>query len=168
MKTKENKDNKPNRTKFDEVYGLDYFYDNYHRKYPPKFLGKKKGIRPIKIDKSLYKLILMEYLDVYFKEIYFLSGKSYFLWTGTLQKVLYRPRTIKNIKKKIIGSTIGFLWENRPSNLFGIFVRFIKLTGSSNRLPKIEIIYKNNHDINLIANFEDVINKSRINKTLYE
>lgn len=151
-----------------KVFGLNYFYDNFKNKYPPTMLGAKKGIRPIKVSKSLYKQILMEYLDIYFKEIYFLDGPSYFLYTGFLTKVKYRPRVIINkLIKKLIPTSIGFMWYQRPSELFFLCCKFEKLTGSTNKLPQIEKLYKNNYDINLIVNFEDAIEEQRVNDNNY-
>lgn len=151
-----------------EVYGLNYFYSKFENKYPPKMIGEKKGIRPKKISRSLYQKILLEYLDIYFKEIYFIDGPSYFLYTGGFQKVKYRPRIIVNKGiKKMISSSIGFMWYQRPSELFFLCCMFKKLKGSTNRLPKIEKIYKNNFDINLIVNFEEAIEEQRINNNNY-
>jgi len=162
-KTVANQPNK-NRTKFEKTFGLAYFHSKFEKKYPATMLGEKKGSVPKKISISLYEKILKEYLDIYFKEIYFFNGPSYFLYTGFLTKVKYRPRVIINRGiKKVIGSTIGFMWYQRPSELFFLCCKLKKLTGSSNRLPKIEKIYKNNFDINLIVNFEDAIEEQRIN-----
>jgi hypothetical protein len=163
------KDKEVNKVnKYDDVFGVDYFCDNFKNKYSPKMLGEKKGVRPKRIDKSLYKKILMEYLDIYFKEIYFLEGASYFLYTGLLTKVKYRPRVIINKGiKKIINASIGFMWYHRPSELFFLCAKFEKLTGSTNKLPQIEKIYKNNFDVNLIVNFEDAIEEQRANNNNY-
>jgi len=151
-----------------EVYGLKYFHSKFKKKYPPKMFGEKKGLRPKNISISLYQKILMEYLDIYFKEIYFLEGPSYFLYTGFLTKVKYRPRVIINKGiKKIIPASIGFMWYQRPAELFFLCCKFEKLTGSSNRLPQIEKIYKNNFDVNLIVNFEDAIEEQRANNNNY-
>lgn len=149
-----NKVNKPKMA----VFGFKFFCNLFKKKYPPTMLGFKKGKRPINVSESLYKKILLEYFDIYFKEIYFIDGPSYFLYTGALEKVKYRPRFIMNrgVKKKIDAS-IGFMWFQRPSELFFVSCRIKKLTGSSNRLPAIEKIYKNNFDINLIVNFEEAI-----------
>jgi len=93
-----------------EVFGLEYFHSQFKNKYPPTLLGEKKGVRPKKVDKSLYQKILVEYFDIYFKEIYFLEGPSYFLYTGVFTKVKYRPRIIINKGiKKLISSSIGFV-----------------------------------------------------------
>ena len=158
-------ENTGNRTKFSEVFGFKYFCSKFKKKYPPAMLGEKKGIRPKSVSESLYKEILMEYLDIYFKEIYFLDGPSYFLYTGQLTKVKYRPRIIvtRGIKK-IIPASIGFMWYQRPSELFFVCTKLIKLSGSTNKIPQIEKIYKNNFDINLIVNFEDAIEEQKINK----
>lgn len=154
--------------KQNEVYGLDDFYENYKRKYPPTMLGEKKGIRSVKISKLLYKKILMEYLDIYFKEVYFLEDKTYFLYGGMFKKVLYLPRVFKQKKTEVIPSSIGFFWYMRGSSLFHYCVRFIKLTGTTNKLPQIEKIYKNGNDINLIPNFETVWQAHFKTKTLYK
>ena len=160
--TKDN-NNACETNKSKEVYGLKYFHSKFKNKYPPTMLGAKKGVRPVAITVSLYKQILMEYLDIYFKEIYFLEGPSYFLYTGFLTKVKYRPRVIINKGlKKIIPASIGFMWYQRPSELFFLCCKFEKLTGSSNKLPQIEKIYKNNFDVNLIVNFEEAIEAQRI------
>lgn len=163
-----NNSNKNTRDNKIETYGLKYFQEKFENKYPPTMLGEKKGVRPIKVSVSLYQKILMEYLDIYFKEIYFLDGPSYFLYTGILTKVKYRPRVIMNRGiRKIISSSIGFMWYHRPSELFFLCCQLKKLTGSSNRIPQIEKIYKNNFDINLIVNFEDAIEQQRINNNNY-
>ena len=151
-------------SKYDAIFRLKYFHSKFKNKYPPKMLGEKKGLRPKNVSLSLYQKIFMEYLDIYFKEIYFLNGPSYFLYTGLLTKVKYRPRVIINRGiKKIISNSIGFMWYQRPSELFFLCTKLEKLTGSSNRIPKIEKIYKNNFDINLIVNFEEAIEEQRIN-----
>lgn len=127
-----------------------------------------KGLAEKQVSEELYRKIIMEYFDIYFKEVYFLNKPSYFLYTGILDKVLYRPRIIKKNQKNIIAkTTIGFMWSMRPSNLFFYCVRFIKLTGSSNRIPKIENVYKNNFDIHLIPNFEDAIKYCNENNLNY-
>lgn len=164
---REDLSNSNNKDKI-ETYGLKYFHQEFKKKYPPTMLGEKKGIRPVNVSVSLYKQILMEYLDIYFKEIYFLNGPSYFLYTGILEKVKYRPRVIINRGiKKIISSSIGFMWYHRPSELFFICCKLKKLTGSTNKLPEIEKIYKNNFDVNLIVNFEEAIEEQRINNNNY-
>ena len=152
------------KSKYDDIFGLKYFCEQFKNRYSPKMLGEKKGVRPKRINKSLYQKIFMEYLDIYFKEIYFLEGPSYFLYTGLLTKVKYRPRVIINQGlKKIIPTSIGFMWYQRPSELFFLCAKFEKLTGSTNKIPQIEKIYKNNFDVNLIVNFEDAIEEQRIN-----
>lgn len=167
METTKTQDNKPDKLKL-EVYGAKYFCEKFENKYPPTMLGEKKGVRPVRIQKSLYQKILMEYLDIYFKEIYFINGPSYFLYTGLFQKVKYRPRIIVNKGvKKIINASIGFMWFQRPSELFFLCCKFEKLMGSSNKLPVIEKIYKNNFDVNLIVNFEDAIKHEKNNNNNY-
>lgn len=165
MKNKSQKEEvKVRKSKYEETYGAEYFCSKFLNKYPPTMLGEKKGVRPKRIDESLYKKILMEYLDIYFKEIYFLDGPSYFLYTGFLTKVKYRPRVIINKGiKKIVNASIGFMWYQRPSELFFLCCKLEKLTGSTNKLPQIEKLYKNNFDINLIVNFEDAIEQQRLN-----
>lgn len=168
MDINHNTKDKPANSKYDETYGLEYFHSKFKKKYPPKMMGEKKGLRPKSISISLYKQILMEYLDIYFKEIYFLEGPSYFLYTGALQKVKYRPRIIINKGiKKLISSSIGFMWYQRPSELFFLCCKLEKLTGSTNKLPKIEKVFKNNFDVNLIVNFEEAIEEQRLNNNNY-
>jgi hypothetical protein len=154
-------------TRFDEVYGIPYFMSEFKNKYPKYMLGEK-GSKEKKVSESLYKQILVEYFDIYFKEIYFINRPSYFLYTGIMDKVLYRPRIIKKNQVNIIAqATIGFMWSMRPSNLFFYCVRFIKLTGKLNKIPKIEKLYKNNFDIHLIPNFEDAIKHCNENNLNY-
>lgn len=167
--TKDSNDNNnvTSNSKFSEVYGLDYFYENFPNKYPPKMMGEK-GKRKRKITKSLYNKILLEYLDIYFKEIYFVEGPSYFLYSGMLQKVKYSPRVILNHGvKKILQSSIGFMWFKRPSELFFLCCKLVKLTGKTNRLPQIEKIYKNSFDVDLIINFEEAVDKENKNNNNY-
>lgn len=150
------------------VYGIDYFYKKYQYRYPTSYFGDGKGlILKKKISKKLYKKILLEYLDIYFKEVYFKEDKVYFLYTGMFRLVLYSPRIIKRFVKRMVNPSIGFMWYQRPSHIFFRFVNLIRLTGSSNRIPKIEKTYKNNYDVNLIANFEDVLIEYKKTQNLY-
>lgn len=156
---------KETKNRFDEIYSQRHFYEQYDRKYPKTMFGFKKGIRPVKISKQLHRKIILEYWDIYFKELYFNESKSYFLFGGTLQLILYPERMIKAPDLKFKPASIGFFWYQRPSVLFHKFIKFIKLTGSSNRLPKIENIFKKNQDIDLIITFDKAI-KSQL-KNLY-
>lgn len=117
---------------------------------------------------ALYEKIFTEYWDIYFKEIYFTNTRLYFLYSGTLEKVLYRPRIIKthNVKKRL-NPTIGFFWSERLTKLFTHTINLKKLTGTRNRLPKLDLMYKKIFDINLIANFEDVKTNAENNQTYF-
>lgn len=158
---------KQGRTKHDQVYGVKDFYESYDRKYDPALLGLK-GKRHKKITFEQYKQIIAEYWDIRFKEIYFMPGSSYFLFTGLIQKVLYGSRIIKTHNKiKPLSPTIGFMWYMRPSGLFHTFCALNKLTGKTNRIPKIELLFKKNNDINLIPNFDQTVVQYGQDKNLY-
>lgn len=160
----ERQQNKTNR----EVYGLKYFYEKYNTKHVPSMFEKSKKTRPQKIPLSLYKKILTEYLDIYFKEIYFFSGPSYFLFTGSLEKVRYSQKVLRNYKETFIKKpSIGFMWALRPSELFYFCCKLKKIIGSTNRLPKIEKLFKMTNDVELIVNFEDAIKENELRRNNY-
>ena len=153
--------NKKNRT----VYGVVNFYENYNKKHPPGMFEKTKNVRPKKIPISLYKQILIQYFAIYFKEIYFFSGPSYFLYTGSLEKVRYSQKVLRNYKGSFIKKpTTGFMWYLRPSELFYFCCKLKKMIGSTNRIPKIEKLFKNTNDIELIVNFDDAIRTNNLRK----
>lgn len=148
-----------------EVFGVKYFYEKFSIKHHPQMFEKTKNVRPRKIPISLYKQILIQYFDIYFKEIYFFSGPSYFLYTGSLEKVRYSQKVLRNYKGSFIKKpTIGFMWYLRPSELFYFCCKIKKMIGSTNRIPKIEKLFKNSNDIELIVNFDDAIRANNLRK----
>lgn len=151
-----------------EVYGVKHFYEKYNAKYAPSMFEKSKNKRPKKIPLSLYKKILTEYFDIYFKEIYFFNGPSYFLYTGSLEKVRYSQKVLRNYKETYIKKpSIGFMWYLRPSELFYFCCKLKKIIGSTNRIPKIEKLFKMTNDIELIVNFDDAIRQNNLRKNNY-
>lgn len=151
---------------------LDYFHKHYHRKYLPELIGRR-GKNERKIDKDLYKRIFMEYWDVYFKEIYFKNENSYFLYTGVMEKISFAECCLKktdtegNVWYEHRPDALGFAWYERPSLLFHWGVKILKLSGSSNRMPKIEKLFKSTTDINFIINFEKLLSNKRKLRKLY-
>ena len=161
---------KPSKTKSKTVIGFDYFYKRYKFKYLPEQIGFRGKI-PRKVSLAVYKQIVNEYFDIYFKEIYHNNEKSYFLYTGTMEKILYSEKIMKHTNAdgtptlRKAGQTVGIMWYERPSVLFHFGVKIKKI--SSGRLSKIEKFFKSTTDINLIANFEKVYKQQFRNRNIF-
>jgi hypothetical protein len=159
--------------------GVDYFYDAFakeKRRYPPSFFcisnpDKRKRKKPI--DHILYKKIILEYLKIYFYDFYMKSGSMYFPLGGFLKKVVYpkwRRFQGRGTSKKEMCETdkaIGMFWYLRPSSRMHYMLKIKKLTGSSNRLPKMEAHFKNIINKDLIPIFKPEFNRKKENKSLY-
>lgn len=155
-------------TKFEEVVDVNFFYENFSKVHTPIFLGENKGLRKKKIDKKLYKKIFILYMDVYMKDLYFRKNNMYFFLGGMMKKCRTAETTkiivrngIQSFSRKM--SSIGLVWYLRPSQLFHVFVDLKKQNGSTNKIFKIENIFKANHSIDLLPKFEEF--KKEINKT---
>jgi hypothetical protein len=159
--------------------GVDHFFDMFSkekRRYPPSFFciskpSKLKRKKPI--DHILYRKIILEYLKLYFFDFYLKKGALYFPLGGFLKKVLYpkwsRFQARGSSKKQISGTegSIGLFWYMRPSSRMYYMVKIKKLTGSSNRLPKLESRFKNIINKDLIPIFKPELSRKKENKTLY-
>lgn len=159
--------------------GIDYFFDIYHkdkRRYPPSFFcvsnpSKLKRKKPV--DHILYRKIVLEYLKLYFFDLYSNKGGMYFPLGGFLKKVVYpkwrRFQARGNSKPKLCetNGSIGLFWYMRPSSRMYYMIKLKKLTGSSNRLPKLEDRFKNIINKDLIPIFKPEFNEKKENKTLY-
>lgn len=165
----------PSRSKkYKFIFGLEYFYSRYKRKYAPHLIGHR-GKNPRKISQETYKKILHEYFDIYLKEIYFKNEKSYFLYTGVMEKVYIREK----IKERIVDENqkvyhrfkehLNLMWYQRPSILFYLGVRLQKMKSSlaAYKIHKIENLYESTTDIKLIANFEQVYEQQMRNRNIF-
>ena len=159
--------------------GVDHFYDIFHkekRRYPPSFFCVSKPSklkRKVPIDHILYKKIILEYLKQYFFDFYSTQKSIYFPLGGFMKKVVY-PKWRQYMskgkgEKRLSGSegSIGLFWYQRPSSRMFYMVQIKKLTGSSNRLPKLEGRFKNIINKDLIPIFKPEINKKKETKSLY-
>lgn len=159
--------------------GVDHFFDLFNkekRRYPPSFfcISKPSKLkRPKPIGHVLYKTIILEYLKIYFFNLYTNKGSMYFPLGGFLKKVVYpkwsRMQSRGSSKKQLCEAdkAIGLFWYLRPSVRMYYMVKIKKLTGSSNRLPKLESRFKNIINKDLIPIFKPELNKKKENKTLY-
>lgn len=162
-----------------EVFNINFFYKKFQtekRRYHPSLfcIGEKtKKKRKKGVSFSLYKKIVLEYLKLYFFELYMNSNPEYFPLGGFVKKVLYskwaRFQSRGKTKKTLTVSegAIGLFWYMRPSIKMYYMVSLKKLTGSSNRIPKIEKIFKDNFNKDLLPIFKTEIKKGSKNKTLY-
>lgn len=172
-------DLKKNRKVKTEVFSVDYFYKLFtreKRRYPPSFFctdKKTKLIRPKSVDKKLFKKIILEYFKMYFFEVYMKQSAIYFPLGGFMKKVKYSkwnawmPKGKAGKKLNQSDGAIGLFWYQRASKKMAYMVMLKKLTGSSNRIPKIEEIYKTNFNKDLLPIFEQEIKKQYAQKNLY-
>lgn len=162
-----------------QVLNIDYFYKLYEKekkKYPPSFFCVNKPtklIRKKSVPLRLYKKIILQYLKIYFFDFYITTKYIYFPLGGFLKKVLY-AKWVGTFQRGITGETnsgsegaIGLFWYMRASMKMAFMVKIKKLTGSSNRIPKIEAIFEQRLDKDLLPTFTTEIRKAQTNKTLY-
>jgi hypothetical protein len=140
-----------------EVLNIDYFYNLFIKKTP----SKKKTV-PLKI----FKKIIRAYLRVYFYELFMSKSPMYFPLGGKMKIVTYPPRFhLKN--KMYIEKSFGLFWYDRIIPKFFFFVRLNKMIGKHNYIPKIQRLFKTNHDKDLLPIFIQELKKGITNKTLF-
>lgn len=163
-----------------QVINIDFFYKKFlkeKRRYAPSLFCVNKTTRkkrPQSVSFNLYKKIVLEYLKIYFFSFYMNQSASYFPLGGFLKKIIY-PKWAKVMKRGAYGKkelcggnhAIGLFWYLRPSQKMFYMVKLTKLTGSSNRLPKIEAIYKQNFDKDLLPIFTEEAKRAKKHKNLY-
>jgi hypothetical protein len=162
-----------------EVLGIKDFYNQFvkeKRRYAPSLfcIGTKTKLKRKKpVELKLYKKIILEYLKLYFYDFYMNQNSIYFPLGGFLKKVVY-PKWVRMMRrgsseKQLSGGdkAIGLFWYMRATKKMFYMVELKKLTGSTNRLPKIEAACMQNSNKDLLPIFKTEIKKARKNKTLY-
>lgn len=82
-----------------------------------------------------------------------------------MEKVRYSQKVLRNYKEVFIKKpSIGFMWYLRPSDLFYYCCKLKKIIGSTNKIPKIEKLFKKSNDIELIVNFDEAIRTNNLRK----
>ena len=157
-----------------EVINIDYFFAKFEkekRRYPPSFFCTDKEVKAKRtqfVDFRLYKKIVLEYFKMYFFDFYMTQKAIYFPLGGFMKKVRFDSGVKSQRKKKAYSDgAIGFFWYQRPSKKMAYMVLIKKLTGSSNRIPKIEELYKSNFNKDLLPIFDREIKKQYANKNMY-
>lgn len=153
--------------------GIGYFFDIFDkqkRRYPPSFFcvsNPSKLIRKKPVKSLLYRKIVLEYLKFYFYDFYMKKESVYFPLGGFVKKIIYPKWRNKKQPGKGSDGSIGLFWYQRPSSRMFYMVKLKKLTGSSNRLPKMEQQFKNIINKDLIPIFKPEFNRKKENKSLY-
>lgn len=173
-------DSKNPKTKSDlEVIGMNYFFERFEkekRKYPPSFFctdKKVKAKRRVPVGKRLFRKIVIEYLKLYFYDLYMGTKSMYFPLGGFMKKVRYKSwvnyQSRGTKPKELIRSdgAIGLFWYMRPTARLYFMVQIKKLTGSTNRIPKIEKIFLDNFNRDNLPTFIDELRKAEKSKNLY-
>ena len=147
------------------VLGIKYFYQLFaKRKYlfPTLYFPFPINTQKKKLSVSiiLYRKIIQKYLDIYFNEFYYKDQPKYFMLSGFIIKGRSRPFTI-NLKngnfKKIKG--IAWIWYERPSIAYYSNIKLVKLTGSTNRVDKLDKNYKAENDFELLAGTKNLLDR---------
>jgi hypothetical protein len=135
------------RIKINQIFSL---FANSGKNNFPEMINKNKADQKLSI--SEYKKIIKQYFNIYFYEVYFLKRPYYFFFGGKLKLGRCGNFIRKNAKngKPIAGKSIGLLWYDRPSPRFWFSIDILKLTGSTNSLPKIEREWKEKNDVSLL------------------
>lgn len=162
------------------VLNINYFYNLFlkeKKKYSNSlfFTNTKTKIKKRRSPSLLeFKKIVYEYLKTYFFELYINPIKTYFFLGGFMRIVIissWGRKQKRGYSDKLeycrVDKAIGLFWFYRPSLKMHFMVALKKLTGSSNMIPKIEKIFKQNQDKDLLPTFTEELKKGKINKTLY-
>lgn len=162
-----------------EVLNIGHFYELFRlekRRYAPSLFCVDKKVKRGKkqeVSLKLYKKIILEYLKMYFFDVYSNNRPIYFPLGGFMKKVTY-PKWVRFMakgksEKRISGgdNAIGLFWYQRPSPKMFYMVKLKKLTGSSNRLPVAEKFYLDNFNKDILPIFNTELKKAKENKTLY-
>lgn len=163
-----------------EVLNINHFYNLFlkeKKSYAPSFFNIDKKIkRGNKRKPTLqeYKKIIFQYLKIYFHELYLLRKTMYFFLGGFMKIATYpdfinnQRRGYKKEKEICVGSKpLCLYWFMRPSKKMYYMTAIKKLTGSTNQIPKIEKIFNDNYDKDLLPTFTKEQKKGKLNKTLY-
>ena len=148
-------------------YNIDYFYSLFQkerRRYHPSLfdLGKEtKLVRPLPVDEKLYKKIVSTYLRIYFLDLFFKFGATYFFLTGQMKLI--------RMKDNGKGFTrVGLFWFLRPSEKFSYkYCVLKKLTGKRNALPKIGQLWDNTFSPEILPILAEEFDKKYKSKTLH-
>ena len=163
-----------------EVINIPYFYKLFlkeKKRYTPSLfcigttIRKKRPRFPTLQE---FKKVVYEYLKIYFFELYMNKIPMYFCLGGFMKIVTYLPWVTKqsrsNLKVKVqCGSqgAFGLFWYYRPTTKMFHMVKIKKQAGSGNMITKIEQIFRDNHNKDLLPIFTDERKKGKKNKTLY-
>lgn len=148
-------------------YDCKYFYENYSNKnnFSKRQLGIADSRNKTVMTFMLYKKIIITYFDIYFKDLYFSKLKSYFFLTGSMTILISPPAFHKHLGK-MKPESVTLYWGERPNYLFNTMVKFNKLSGSTNRFPKLDKLFFNIFDRDKIKTAKD--NKRVVkNKQIY-
>jgi len=157
-----------------EVLNIKFFFEIFNKenhKYARELFHTdhkvKRGGRQ-KVDKKLYKRIVLEFFKMYFFEFFSINKSLYFPFGGYIKKVVY-PTWVRFQKGRKAGGdkALGIYWYLRPSQKMYFMVELKKLTGTTNRIPVLEAHYKNSFNKDLLPIFKTELKQSKKNKTLY-
>lgn len=166
-------------TKVQEVFNVNHFhglFEKEKRRYPPSFFNTDKKPRRKRkegVSLKLFKKIILEYFKMYFFEFYMSQKAIYFPLGGFMKKVLYDKWTAfmpkGKTEKRLVQSdgAIGLFWYRRPSRKMQYMVYLRKQQGSTNRITKMERVYKENFNKDLLPIFDSELKKHYHNNTLY-
>ena len=126
-----------------EDIGIGFFFEKYEEeKNRFESLSDKKEHQKVTI--KLYKEIILKFLTIYFYDVYFFNRPFYFFLGGKIRlnkcgNWIRKDRSHgSNGSLKKVRQTLGLFWYDRILYRHEFSFKLKKLTGSTNRLPKIE------------------------------
>jgi hypothetical protein len=163
-----------------KVLGIKDFYKIFLREkrfYAPSLFCVNVPTRKTRLRKVTfqeYKKVIYEYLKVYFFELY-MNKQSLYFFLGGYMKVVSCLAWVRNAPRynspnKKQGSpngSFGLFWYHKPSARMHYMLKLNKLSGSTNMITKIEKIFRENHNKDLLPIFTEEQKKGKKNKTLY-
>lgn len=143
------------KSKIDRI-GVEFFYNKF-----------RKENRKDKITLSQFKIVIKTFLKVYFTEVYVTKKTYYFFLGGKMKLVLANTNLINKNTKKLINKSLQLFWYNRPSPKMWFMVKFTKLSGSNSALSKIERLFNQIHNKDLLTIFTKEQKRGKKQKTLF-
>lgn len=163
-----------------EVLNIGHFYKKFlkeKKSYDPSLFAinkKTKAKRKRQVTLKEFRRIISTYLKIYFFELY-LNRKTMYFFLGGFMKIVI-SKSWSRLQKRgfskvqtLHNSDRAFLlyWYMRPTKKMYYMVKIKKLTGKHNVVPKIEKIFNDNYNKDLLPIFTEEEKKGRINQTLF-
>lgn len=152
-------------------YRVDDFYHKFNLSGFNYFKDLGTNEKSRKVNKVLYRKILVNYFKNYFYEVFFLNKPMYFFLGGLMRLCRFGNKVVTIKNKKALDHmlhNVGLFWYNRPSQRFLFSMKLKKQKGSTNRMSKLEAEWKAENEITFLPLFLKLKKQHFQNKTYFQ